>query len=1249
MLKSIAAGITIFITGLFGAHSARPAIQGQLTAAAVSAVDVAPQSIALASASPFDPPATTTVINQYITNPVIERTIQFPPATDDAALNTRLQQFANSLKSEIYLTINSGSQTVSSPPASGGVWNAIALSNKIDQLANITISSATVHGVSGLTASDIPSLSYLPLSGGTVMGDLTVSGAFSGGSLSLSVASTSNLVAANATSTNLFATLGHFTTGIIDTLTSTVATITNLIATTITGTNAVFTNATTTNATSTNLYAGNLSLGTALSVANGGTGATTALGALSNFQFLQSWTGAVARGVSSKLADTVSVKDFGAQGDGITDDTTSIQNALNSGAGSIFLPCGTYYVGQLSIPSRTEFYGQSACSVLKAKAALNAAVLVLQNGYTERVYVHDFTIDGNASNQSSTSAHGIYFNNSDLSGAQTSANSTIGSNDPRQRIEDVLVTNTAGDGIYVDGRGATFISSVQVYKTGGYGIHLDAWDSYIQLADIGATAKSGLLLDLNAGSTRVSSVKSWYTGWNGSAFTGIDGDGVRVLSGGVILTNIETQDNGANGLYINGVSDVTVAGFRSQDAGRAASNTYSAIKLNSASNNTIMGAYARGVVSGTQYAAYAVSTSGGSAHNTMVFNDYSDSDFLSGVIDRSDTNVDQNNIQFKGTYYGTINFAGLLNTSSTGGGYQIDGGTVLYASSTNFITFGGIGAGAGIIAHATSSSSTSGPRSTAFGYSALQSGSNSAGDNTAIGYLSINHNTTGTGNTGVGVQSLSSNTTGPYNTGVGYFALQANTTGAYNTALGFSLYGNTTGSRNLAGGTYALSANKTGNDNVSLGYFSFGNNTSATNTVAIGSSAAAGAASYNNQGGVAVGYKSGFNFASGSDYNTLLGYQSGYNITTGSNNLILATATSSTSIANLTTGSQNILIGNNISLPSATASGQLNIGNILFGTGITGTGSTISSGLIGIGTTSPTTALQVNGVITPNVDNTSSLGNATYRWSAVYAANGTIQTSDQRLKSNITDLNYGLSDVLKLRPVSFTWTAQPQQGTQLGFIAQEVQPLFPETVNVGDDANHTLGLTYTEFIPVVVRSIQQLAQKIGNFADSFTTKELTFTRATGDEIAANKGTFAELCAKKSDGTNVCVTGDQLAAILASQGSSGSSAPSSSSASSSPSPDTEAPVITIDGENPAHIHVGDSYADLGASVTDNVDQNLGLKYFLNGALVSNIVIDTSAAATDTIDYVATDNAGNTSTSTRTVIIESPATAEPAPTP
>lgn len=63
----------------------------------------------------------------------------------------------------------------------------------------------------------------------------------------------------------------------------------------------------------------------------------------------QGGTSAVNRTVQSRLRDFVSVKDFGAVGDGVTDDTAACQLALNTG-GNIFFPDGEYrIVGRLSV------------------------------------------------------------------------------------------------------------------------------------------------------------------------------------------------------------------------------------------------------------------------------------------------------------------------------------------------------------------------------------------------------------------------------------------------------------------------------------------------------------------------------------------------------------------------------------------------------------------------------------------------------------------------------------------------------------------------------------------------------------------------------------------------------------------------------------------------------------------------------------------------------------------------------------
>jgi len=57
------------------------------------------------------------------------------------------------------------------------------------------------------------------------------------------------------------------------------------------------------------------------------------------------FSGSVSRSSTSKWSDIVSVKDFGATGNGTTDDTTAIQNAINTGK-KVYIPSGTYYITQ---------------------------------------------------------------------------------------------------------------------------------------------------------------------------------------------------------------------------------------------------------------------------------------------------------------------------------------------------------------------------------------------------------------------------------------------------------------------------------------------------------------------------------------------------------------------------------------------------------------------------------------------------------------------------------------------------------------------------------------------------------------------------------------------------------------------------------------------------------------------------------------------------------------------------------------
>jgi hypothetical protein len=114
----------------------------------------------------------------------------------------------------------------------------------------------------------------------------------------------------------------------------------------------------------------------------------------------------------------------------------------------------------------------------------------------------------------------------------------------------------------------------------------------------------------------------------------------------------------------------------------------------------------------------------------------------------------------------------------------------------------------------------------------------------------------------------------------------------------------------------------------------------------------------------------------------------------------------------------------------------------------------------------------------PYSDSQLDLGTSSFRWNRLYYTSGVLGTSDVRLKNSIKPIHYGLNEIMKLNPVSFNWNKLPEQGTQLGLIAQEVKKLLPELVIEADNPEKTLALNHIQLIPVLIKAIQEQEKAI---------------------------------------------------------------------------------------------------------------------------------------------------------------------------
>jgi len=244
----------------------------------------------------------------------------------------------------------------------------------------------------------------------------------------------------------------------------------------------------------------------------------------------------------------------------------------------------------------------------------------------------------------------------------------------------------------------------------------------------------------------------------------------------------------------------------------------------------------------------------------------------------------------------------------------------------------------------------------------------------------------------------------------------------------------------------------------------------------------------NNSGANSDGYRNVFiGSNAGSGYkgmqNTLIGYYVATQNSEGTYNVYVGDQCALNSIGDNNTyigrtagswvrGSNNVFIGIDAgrapNVSPRTESYRLRIGasNLIYGE--------FDNQRVAINTTDPTQTLDVNGTVRIR-----SIGSGAYSTNVNRAADGTLTTatSDIRMKQDISTLENSLSNVLKLRGVSFVWKKEPSMGKRIGFIAQEVEQVIPELVFTNDVDGYK-GVNYSEMTAVLVEAVKEQQKQI---------------------------------------------------------------------------------------------------------------------------------------------------------------------------